>query len=223
MYTDNKSALKHEHWVFKPDGTPDEEGIRSRRPANITPTDWDKQNAFWLDLKNLARAAQNAQNRAKSTVICRQGSRSLAVLRDMQMESFETREYPSLIKTYFDTQIVDGVFLRDEERLLYEEMLRVKDLGPNTPTGVPYTNDEIMAMVRQGKQRGHIPDVGRVLAGQGMDVLTIPERRCTYTADVDESQHKVCSSSENDGGGDDESGEDEDAGGDEDAYRDEDS
>ncbi|GJU22214.1 hypothetical protein Tco_1155556 [Tanacetum coccineum] len=54
-------------------------------------------------------------------VICRQGSRSLAVLRDMQ-----------------------------------EEMLRLKDLGPNTPSGVPYTDDEIMAIVRWGKQRGHI-------------------------------------------------------------------
>ncbi|GKD58470.1 hypothetical protein Tco_1295979, partial [Tanacetum coccineum] len=65
-------------------------------------------------------------------------------------------------------------------------MLRLKDLGPNTPTGVPYTDDEIMAMVRRGKQRGHIPGVGRVLAGQGMDVLTIPEPRCTHTANVNE-------------------------------------
>ncbi|GJW62840.1 hypothetical protein Tco_0112175 [Tanacetum coccineum] len=186
IYTDNKSALKHEHWVLKPDGTPDEEGIRSRRPANITTTDWDKQIAFWLDPKNLARAAQNARNRTRSTVICRQGSRSLAVLRDMHMESSETRQYPSLIQAYFDTHTVDGVFLRDEERLLYGEMLRLKDLGPSTPTGVPYTNDEIMAIVRRGKQRGHIPDVGKVLVGQGRDVLTIPEPRCTHTVDVDE-------------------------------------
>ncbi|GJT36185.1 hypothetical protein Tco_0926604 [Tanacetum coccineum] len=39
-----------------------------------------------------------------------------------------------------------------------EEMLRLKDLGPNTPSGVPYTKDEIMAMVRRGKQRGYIPE-----------------------------------------------------------------
>ncbi|GJW10261.1 hypothetical protein Tco_1576088 [Tanacetum coccineum] len=87
----------------------------------------------------------------------------------------ETREYPSQIQTYFDTHTVDGVFLRDEERLLYEKMLRLKDLGPNTPTGVPYTDDEIMAIVRQGKQRGHILGVGRILTGQGRDILTIPE------------------------------------------------
>ncbi|GJS24300.1 retrotransposon gag domain, retroviral aspartyl protease [Tanacetum coccineum] len=41
------------------------------------------------------------------------------VLQDRQMESSATREYPSLIHTYFDTHTVDGVFLRDEERLLW--------------------------------------------------------------------------------------------------------
>ncbi|GKE45176.1 retrotransposon protein, putative, ty3-gypsy subclass [Tanacetum coccineum] len=197
IYTDNKSALKHDHWVLKPDGTLDEEGIRSRRPPNITPADWDKQIAFWLDPKNLARAAQNARNRAKSTVICRQGSRSLAVLRDMQMESSATREYPSLIQTYFDTHTVDGVFLRDEERLLYEEMLRLKDLGPQHAFGV--------------------------LEGQARDVLAIPESRCTHTTDADESQHEVGSRSGIRGDGDDEPSKDEDAGEDEDVDGDVDS
>ncbi|GJT23932.1 retrotransposon protein, putative, ty3-gypsy subclass [Tanacetum coccineum] len=203
IYTDNKSALKHEHWVLKPDETPDEEGIRSRRPSNIIPTDWDKQIAFWLDHKNLAQAAQNARNRAKSTVICRQGSQSLAVLRDMQMESSATREYPSLIQTYFDTHTVDGVFLRDEERLLYEEMLRLKDLGPNTPSGVPYTEDEIMAMVCRGKQRGHI--------------LVRSDDKMSQLLTQLKSQHGVGSGSGSGGGEDDEPGEDEDAVGDEDS------
>ncbi|GJU50375.1 hypothetical protein Tco_1219930 [Tanacetum coccineum] len=41
--------------------------------------------------------------------------------------------------------------------------------------------------VRKGKQRGHIPGVGRVLAGQGRDAISINEPRCTHThADVDE-------------------------------------
>ncbi|GJR97623.1 hypothetical protein Tco_0269797 [Tanacetum coccineum] len=125
--------------VGKP-GTSSYEGIQINEARSRS--DWDKQIAFWLDPKNLARAAQNARNQAKSTVICRQGSRSLAVLRDISA----TREYPSLIQTYFDTHTVDGVFLRDEERLLYEEMSRLKDLGPNTTSGVPYTDDEIMAI-----------------------------------------------------------------------------
>ncbi|GJV68212.1 hypothetical protein Tco_1483721 [Tanacetum coccineum] len=101
------------------DGTYDIEGVRSRRPANISQADWDAQLAFWLDPKNVARCAQNARNWAKST----------------------------------------------------EEMLRLHGLGPNTPTRVPYINDEIMAIVRRGKQWGHLLSVGRVLARQGRDVL----------------------------------------------------
>ncbi|GJV38621.1 EF-hand domain pair containing protein [Tanacetum coccineum] len=133
------------------------------------------------------RALQNAQNRAKSKVFFRQGSQSLAVIRDMQMESSETREYPSLIQSYFDTHIFDGVFLQDEARIQYEEMLRLRNLGANTPTSVPYTKDQIMAMVHQGKQQGHIPGVGRVLVGQGRGIISINEPRCTHTdADVDE-------------------------------------
>ncbi|GJY93784.1 hypothetical protein Tco_0509566 [Tanacetum coccineum] len=76
---------------------------------------------------------------------------------------------------------------RDEAEFNIEEMIRVRDLGTNTPTGVPYTEDQIMAMVRKGKQRGHIPDVGRVLAGQGRDAISINKPQCTHThTDVDE-------------------------------------
>ncbi|GKG19672.1 hypothetical protein Tco_0376771, partial [Tanacetum coccineum] len=48
-----------------------------------------------------------------------------------------------------------------------EELLRLQALGPNTPTGVPGIDDEIMACVRQGKQRGHLLGVGRNEAGSG--------------------------------------------------------
>ncbi|GJR24514.1 hypothetical protein Tco_0973041 [Tanacetum coccineum] len=111
--------------------------------------------------------------------------------RYVTMESSNTQEYPSLIQTYYDTHTVDGVWLQDEARLQYEEMLRLRDLGPNTPTGVPYTgakdtHDQIMAMVRGGKQRGHIPGVGRVLAGRGKDVLDVPMPRCNHTFNVNE-------------------------------------
>ncbi|GJU81701.1 RNA-directed DNA polymerase, eukaryota [Tanacetum coccineum] len=148
--------------------------------------DWDAQITFWNDPKNLARAAQNRQNRAKSMVVCRQGFRSLVRLRDQMMESSATREYPSLIQTFFVTHTVGGVFLRDEDRALYEEMLRLQGLGYNTETGVPYTEDEIMAIVRKGKQWGHLPGVGRVLPGQGTDVLSPPPPRCTHNpADVE--------------------------------------
>ncbi|GKC91264.1 retrotransposon protein, putative, ty3-gypsy subclass [Tanacetum coccineum] len=115
-------------------------------------TYWDAQIAFWNDPRNQARAAQNRQNQAKSTVVYQQGSRSLARLRDQMMESSATREYPSLILTFFVTHTVNGVFTRDEDRAIYDEMLRLQRLGSNTKTGVPYTEEEIMAIVRKAKR-----------------------------------------------------------------------
>ncbi|GJT04861.1 hypothetical protein Tco_0839323 [Tanacetum coccineum] len=141
IYMDNKSSLKRDYWIW-----------------------------FWSDPKNMARCAQNARNRAKSTV------------------SSATQEYPSLIQTFFDTHTIGGVFLRDEDRRLYKEMLRLQGLGT-------YTDDQIMAMVCGGKQRGHISGVGRVLAGKGKDVLDV------------RSQYESGSGA----AGDDESGDDEDA------------
>nr|GEY65220.1 hypothetical protein [Tanacetum cinerariifolium] len=81
IHTNNKSSLKAYRWVANlDDGTYDVEGIRSCRPANISVADWDAHIAFLSDPKNIARCAQNAENQAKSTVICWQESRSLAVL-----------------------------------------------------------------------------------------------------------------------------------------------
>ncbi|GKC18417.1 ribonuclease H-like domain-containing protein [Tanacetum coccineum] len=75
-------------------------------------------------------------------------------------------------------------------------MLRLQGLGSNTPTSVPYTEDEIMAIVRGGKQPGHIPGVGRVLPGQGTMLTQL------------ESQPEYGGGSESDGCGDDEPGDD---------------
>nr|GEU66456.1 hypothetical protein [Tanacetum cinerariifolium] len=154
IYNGRKAALKQRYWL-----------------------------AFWNDPKNLARAAQNKQNRANSKVVCRQGSRSIAAFRDMHMETSATREYPSLIYAFFMTHTVGGLFLDPEDKALYDEMLRLQGLGSNTPTGVPYTEDEIMAIVRGGKQRGHIPGVGRVLPGQC--TVVPPPSQGTHLADID--------------------------------------
>ncbi|GJT90548.1 isoflavone reductase [Tanacetum coccineum] len=75
LYNGKKDALKERYWVPNEDGTYDVERIRRGHPVHIFATNWDEQIAFWNDPKNLARAAQNKKNRAKSTVICRQGSR----------------------------------------------------------------------------------------------------------------------------------------------------
>nr|GFA43169.1 hypothetical protein [Tanacetum cinerariifolium] len=128
----------------------DVESIMQRRPQNITSSNWDTHITFWDDLRNQARAAQNRQNQAKSMVVCRQGSRSLALLRDQMMESSATREYPSLIHTFFVTHTVNEVFTQDEDQAIYA-------LGSNTPSGVPYTEEEINALARKRKQRGHLP------------------------------------------------------------------
>nr|GFA36403.1 hypothetical protein [Tanacetum cinerariifolium] len=62
------------------------------RLENITASEWDKYIEFWNDPRNIARAAQNRQNRAKSTVVSRQGSRSLARLRDEMMQTSTTQK-----------------------------------------------------------------------------------------------------------------------------------
>ncbi|GKF11707.1 hypothetical protein Tco_0049633, partial [Tanacetum coccineum] len=118
--------------------------------------DWDKQIDYWIDPKNATRAAQNAQNQAKSKVFLPAGI-------PLSSEISKWRAPRP------------------------EEMLRMRDLGINTPTGVPYTEEQIMATVRKSKQRGHIPGVDRVLAGQGRDTIFIDEPRGTYTdAEIDE-------------------------------------
>ncbi|GJZ37122.1 hypothetical protein Tco_0583313 [Tanacetum coccineum] len=73
---------------------------------------------------------------------------------EMRWQSSSTQEYPSLIDTFFIAHTVNGVFTRDEDRLIY--MRRLEATGT-------YTDDEINRLARKGKQRGHIPGVGRVL------------------------------------------------------------
>nr|GEV01726.1 hypothetical protein [Tanacetum cinerariifolium] len=165
IYNGKKAALKERYWFPEEDGSYDLERIRRGCRSHISEADWDAQLAFWNDPKNLARAAQNKQNRAKS-----------------KMETSATREYPSLIHTFFLTHTVGGIFLNPEEKALYDEMLRLQGLGSNTPTGVPYTEDEIMAIVCGGKQRGHIPGVGRVLPRQG--TVIPPPSQSTHSADI---------------------------------------
>nr|GEW90927.1 hypothetical protein [Tanacetum cinerariifolium] len=112
-YNTNKAAFKAQHWVLDPTtGTYNVEKIRRARPENITASEWDKYIEFWNDPRNIARAAQNRQNRAKSTVISRQGSMSLARLRDEMRQSSTTQEYLSLIDAFFIAHTVNGEFFR---------------------------------------------------------------------------------------------------------------
>ncbi|GKA96851.1 hypothetical protein Tco_0818946 [Tanacetum coccineum] len=128
---------------------------------------------FWTDPKNLTRAAQNNTNTVQ---------RAGCMPTGIPMESSATREYPSLIHTFFLTHTIGGEFVNPEDKALYDEMLRLQGLGSNTSSGVPYTEDEIMAIVRRGKQRGHIPGVGRILPGRG--TVIPPSPPCTHSSDV---------------------------------------
>nr|GEZ50530.1 hypothetical protein [Tanacetum cinerariifolium] len=137
-YNTNKAAFKAQHWVIDPmTETYNMEKTRRERPENITASEWDTYIEFWNDPRNIARAAQNRQNRAKST-------------------TSTTQEYPSLIDTFFVAHTVNEEFLRDKDRRIYEEMRRLEVMGT-------YTDDEINHLARGGKQRRHIAGVGRVL------------------------------------------------------------
>nr|GEW43835.1 hypothetical protein [Tanacetum cinerariifolium] len=91
IYNGKKAALKEKYWVPEEYGGYDLECIRRGRPSHVSEADWDAQLAFWNDHKNLARA----------------------------METSATREYPSLIHTFFLTYTVGGVFLNLENKALY--------------------------------------------------------------------------------------------------------
>ncbi|GJR54561.1 F-box domain containing protein [Tanacetum coccineum] len=167
-YNTNKASFKAKHRKADPTtGTYDVEAIRRAHPEEITVAEWDKYIKFWNDPKNLAQAAQNQLNRQKSVVISRQGSRSLARLRDEMRQASDTQEYPSLIDTFWRTHTVDGVFPKDEDRRIYEEMKRLEATGE-------YTEDEINALARGGKLRGHIPGVGWVLPSRATSRPSMP-------------------------------------------------
>nr|GEU74147.1 hypothetical protein [Tanacetum cinerariifolium] len=98
---------------------------------------------------------------------------------------------------------IDQHMAKVEARVQYEEMLRPRDLGANTPMGVPYTEEQLMAMVRKGKARASVAE----------DVVRSDDRMSDMLAQL-ESQHEIGGGSESGscGGEDDEN---EDTGGDE--------
>ncbi|GJV97403.1 integrase, catalytic region, zinc finger, CCHC-type containing protein [Tanacetum coccineum] len=109
---------------------------------------------------------------------------------------------------YTDKEINLEKKIKQLDNIVYkvEEMLRLQGLGSNTPTSVPYIDDEIMAIVRWGKQRGHISGVGRVLAREGIDVFRSDDKISQLLMHI-QSQPEIGSG----GAGDDKPGNDEDA------------
>ncbi|GJT08415.1 hypothetical protein Tco_0842877 [Tanacetum coccineum] len=157
LYNTNKASLKETHWIGMP-----------RLPFGMIPG--TKPGPL-----KIAKTGQIARSYA---------SRDLGHLLAFEIRCSATREYPSLIHAFFVTHIVGGVFTRDEDRAIYEEMLRLQGLGSNTPSGVPYTEEEINALARKRKQRGHLPGVGRVLSGWAIDVLSPPRLNARTTLPI---------------------------------------
>ncbi|GJR31839.1 hypothetical protein Tco_1108071 [Tanacetum coccineum] len=158
-YNTNKASFKAKHWNADPTtGTYDVDAIKRARPKEITTAEWDKYIKFWNYPKNLARAAQNWLNRQKSVVISRQGSRSLARLRDEMGQASRHQDYHSnSLTTSGGTHTVDGVFPKDAGPPHFGLRLRV------------YPEDEIKCLLaRRVVSFGRtIPGVGRVLPSTG--------------------------------------------------------
>ncbi|GKC10246.1 hypothetical protein Tco_1001856 [Tanacetum coccineum] len=142
-YNTNKAAFKAHHWVIDP----------------TTGT---------YDVEKIRRARPEditAEEWEKDP------GRLLAF--EMRWQSSGTQEYPSLIDTFFVAHTVNGEFLRDEDRRIYEEMRRLEATGT-------YTDDEINRLARRGKQRGHIPGVGRVLPARATAGPSTPASESTF-------------------------------------------
>nr|GEW33781.1 hypothetical protein [Tanacetum cinerariifolium] len=82
----------------------------------------------------------------------------------------------------------------------------LSSIRSNTETGVPYTKEEIMDIVRKGKQRGHLPGFGRELSGLATGGCPPPPQSTVDPADVEKLKKGL---NESGGCGDDEPGGDE--------------
>ncbi|GJW43533.1 hypothetical protein Tco_0072332 [Tanacetum coccineum] len=136
-------------------------GRRSGGHVRGLRAEWDKYIQFWNDPKNLARAAQNQLNRQKSVVISRQGSRPPTLRSTLHSL---TPSGKHILLTGYSLRMRTTAYMRRE---------RLEATGE-------YTEDEINALARGGKLRGHIPGVGRVLPSRATS-------RPSMSAPVDKS------------------------------------
>nr|GFD38502.1 F-box domain, leucine-rich repeat domain, L domain-like protein [Tanacetum cinerariifolium] len=93
----------------------------------------------------------------------------------VQRQSSTTQEYPSFIDTFFVAHTINGEFLRDDDRRIYEEMKRLEATGT-------YIDKEINRLARGGKQRGHIPGVGKVLPARATASPSTPAHESTLNS-----------------------------------------
>nr|GFA55386.1 hypothetical protein [Tanacetum cinerariifolium] len=114
-----------------------------------------------------------------------------------------------LIHTFFLTHTVGGVFLNPEDKALYDEMVRLQGLGSNTPMGVPYTGDEIMAIVRGASSGGIFPVLDGFCQDKAQSFLPHLKARTPPISLGSKSARSGLRNNGSDGCGDDEPGDDE--------------
>nr|GEX71190.1 F-box domain, leucine-rich repeat domain, L domain-like protein [Tanacetum cinerariifolium] len=147
-YNTNKAAFKAQHWVIDPTtGTYNVEKIWRERWRILRPASGISILSFGMIPGTLPKPLKISKTR--------QRERSYL---DKDMLASTTQDYPSLIGTFFVAHTINGDFLRDEDRRIYEEMRRLEAMGT-------YTDDEINRLAKGGKQRGHITGVGRFESG----------------------------------------------------------
>ncbi|GKC58339.1 hypothetical protein Tco_1085937, partial [Tanacetum coccineum] len=125
IYNGKKAALKERHWVPDEDGTYDVERIRRERPLHISEVDWDAQIAFWNDPKNLARAAQNKQNRAKNKVV-KSEEKYILYFHERRVISPITTENISYNSLKFEEEISVVVAASDQDISTCEDIPEIK-------------------------------------------------------------------------------------------------
>nr|GEV58312.1 F-box domain, leucine-rich repeat domain, L domain-like protein [Tanacetum cinerariifolium] len=156
-YNTNKAAFKAQHWVIDPTT-----GL----------TMWRRSGGHVLRTLRLASGISifsfgmipgtlpepikigKTRQRARSYLDRNPGG---LLAFEMRWQSSTTQEYPSLIDTFL------------------EEMRRLEAMGT-------YTDDEINHLARGGKQRGHIPGVGRVLPAQATASPSTPAHESTLNS-----------------------------------------
>ena len=80
VYSDNKGTMKKTYFTV-PGGPAKVDEIRRNPPPNVEPSVWEDHIKFYMNEKNLKRAAVNKENRKKNKVYSRHGSKSLAAIR----------------------------------------------------------------------------------------------------------------------------------------------
>lgn len=136
-----------------------------------TREEWEQLCDWWADPDQMARAAKNAENRAKNKIKTHQGSKSFARGRHEFMK--DNGYFEDLIETWRKTHSCNGVFQNEENENFYN---RMKSLQEQVRAGLHrfLTNEEILDAVTESTSRENLAGRGRRLPGTGSSSRVVP-------------------------------------------------